>query len=249
MPTINVHLLPQLVAVDALSARTAVVIDVLRATTTITTALAAGATEVIPCLEIEEARRVHAKDSGNSRLGGERGGTAIEGFDFGNSPAEYTTERIGGRRLVFTTTNGTRAMNQCRDAGRILLASFVNLTAVAEALVEEEAIEIVCAGTDGRIGRDDALTAGALLMLLFQRRNPRGYELNDQAEMVLGDWWGASQGELVPETIAFHLRQSHGGRNLVELGMESDIGLAAQVDAHAVLPQLDITHWRVRLQA
>src|SRR5438132_9688378 len=123
------HFLPTLMDPDELRDGTAVVIDVLRASTTICHALAAGAREVIPCLEVEEARRVAADNSGSRpMLGGEREGVRIEGFDLGNSPGEYRPDTVGGRTVVFTTTNGTRAMLGCRSARRVLIGSFVNFS-------------------------------------------------------------------------------------------------------------------------
>src|SRR5690349_1075339 len=105
---IHVHLLPALVREDAFRGATAVVIDVLRASSTIISALAAGAAEVAPCLEIDSAVRVAEEIRGvrTALLGGERGGLKIAGFDLGNSPFEYTAEAVAGRAVVFTTTNG-----------------------------------------------------------------------------------------------------------------------------------------------
>src|SRR5262245_57387196 len=108
---LNVHLLPELTTPEALTGGVVVVIDVLRATTTITTALAAGARRVIPCLDVADARAAAANSpEGECVLGGERQGLRIEGFDLGNSPNEYTPASVGGKTLVFSTTNGTKAM-------------------------------------------------------------------------------------------------------------------------------------------
>jgi len=133
MPTdrqIDVYLLPALVEPADLAGKAVAVIDVLRATTTIIQALAAGAAEVIPCLEVEEARRIAVPLGGRAVTGGERGGKQIPGFDLGNSPAEFTPERVAGKTVVFTTTNGTRAMQRCKEARRVLVAAFTNLSAV-----------------------------------------------------------------------------------------------------------------------
>src|SRR4051794_36039557 len=113
MPTarqIAVYLLPTLADPAELAGKTANVVDVLRATTTIIHAIAGGAKEVIPCQEIDEAKQIASQIGPSAVLGGERGGEQIPGFDFGNSPLEYSRERIAGRTVVFTTTNGTRAM-------------------------------------------------------------------------------------------------------------------------------------------
>src|SRR3954447_24007137 len=126
MPRVFVHLLPALVEPETLRDQTVVVVDVLRATTTIVHALAAGARAVVPCLEVEEARQRAANlPAGSAVLGGERQGLRIEGFDLGNSPTEYTPERVAGKTVVFTTTNGTRAMLHARGARRVVLGSLV----------------------------------------------------------------------------------------------------------------------------
>ena len=167
MRHIHVHLLPDLVEENALTGATVVVMDVLRATTTLTCALAAGASGVIVCREVNEARQIadslklEAPDAQRPLLGGEREGIRIAGFDLGNSPAEYTREAVGGRTLVFTTTNGTRACLRCRQARRVLLGALVNRRAVLQALVGENQIHLMCAGTRGEITREDALCAGA----------------------------------------------------------------------------------------
>ena len=164
MRSLNVHFLPSLVDPKELSGCTCVVIDVLRATTTIATALFAGAREVIPCLEIEDARRIAASlPTGSYLLGGERGGKKIDNFQLGNSPAEYTAEVVKDKVVVFTTTNGTRALLACRGAEFVLCGAFVNLSPLCEAIRNRSNIHLVCAGTDGQISREDVLLAGAIV--------------------------------------------------------------------------------------
>ncbi|MEK6238577.1 MAG: 2-phosphosulfolactate phosphatase, partial [Planctomycetales bacterium] len=105
---LHVHLLPELTTEEALAESHVVVIDVLRASTTIVHALASGAAEVIPCLETDDARELSKRlASDNPLLGGERGGEPIDGFDMGNSPTEYVESKVRGRKIIFTTTNGT----------------------------------------------------------------------------------------------------------------------------------------------
>jgi 2-phosphosulfolactate phosphatase len=147
---IDVHLLPALVELDQLAGQNVVVIDVLRATTTIIYALASGAIQVIPCLEVDEARLVAAVEvPGSTVLGGERGGLPIPGFGLGNSPREYTRQRVGGKTVVFTTTNGTRALLRCKAARRVLIGAFVNHSAICRELADEADFALLCAGTDG----------------------------------------------------------------------------------------------------
>lgn len=220
------------------SGETAVVIDLLRATTTICFALAAGAREVRPCLEIDEARRL-AKRLGRERclLGGERRGVRIDGFDLGNSPAEYTRERVAGKSLAFTTTNGTRAISRCMSAERVLVASLVNLSAVQLAvLARPGTIDIVCAGTDGAVTREDVLTAGAIVDELIRRDSIGLWSWNDEA-LIAGDAWrNIALMEPPKRALLAALRQSAGGRNLAALGYDADIETAAEVDMLGVVP-------------
>src|SRR5262245_59827476 len=120
---VHVFLLPQLAPEASLAGSVAVVIDVLRASTTIVHALAAGCSCVRPCLEVEEARALaDSMRAGKVILAGERGGTAPEGFDMGNSPKRFTPRQCRGVTLVLTTTNGTRALLRCAGAARALVA-------------------------------------------------------------------------------------------------------------------------------
>src|SRR5262249_25946216 len=130
-----VHLLPSLAVPGRLNGGIAVVIDVLRASTTIIHALAAGCTCVRPCAEVEEARELAGEMRvGRALLGGERDGLRLPGFDLGNSPSEYTAKLCRGNTLVLTTTNGTRALLRAAEADRVLVAGFVNYSAVCEQL-------------------------------------------------------------------------------------------------------------------
>src|SRR5262245_33149102 len=147
---LDVHLLPALVEPQQLGGQIVAVIDVLRATTTIIHALAAGANGVVPCLEVEDALHIAAGEvSGRAVLGGERGGLPIPGFDLGNSPREYTRDRVGGTSVIFTTTNGTRALLRCKAARRVVIGAFANLSALCRELDNHAAISLLCAGTNG----------------------------------------------------------------------------------------------------
>ena len=146
----------------------AVVIDVIRATSTMVTAFGNGAEAVYPTVSTEDALRL-ASSLGRDEtlLCGERKGQKIEGFDLGNSPAEYDRETVEGKRLVMSTTNGTRAFIAASTADRILAASFLNLGAVAETVTDAVAagspLVVVCAGKEDRFSLDDAVCAGALI--------------------------------------------------------------------------------------
>ena len=145
--------------------RNVIIIDVLRATTTICTALSNGAREVIPTADIENATKISSNLSSDSRLlGGERQGKKIDGFDLGNSPAEYTPEKVKNRSIIFTTTNGAGAIHKCRYASTALVASFVNVSAIVETIVEIGGTwTILCSGRQGAFSVEDATCAGMII--------------------------------------------------------------------------------------
>jgi 2-phosphosulfolactate phosphatase len=254
MTLLRVHFLPELVDPAALAGSRCVIVDVLRATTTIVQALAAGANAVLPCLTIEEARRRAGEFStGEVLLGGERGGKPIEGFALGNSPAEYVSNRVAGKTIVLTTTNGTKALLHSAAGSEILIGAFVNLSALCAHLqasiqmAGESSIDIVCAGTDGHITREDVLFAGAVADRLMQD----GLQLDDQAE-IAGDAWrsvsGGSDGQELQIRLVAAMRASRGGRNLIDIDMAGDIELAAQVDRLKLSPVYDPASGMIRVR-
>lgn len=139
----------------------AVVVDVLRATTTLTVALGHGARSVRAAATPEEALALRRADPG-LLLGGERDGRRIEGFDLGNSPFEYPVPAVAGKRLVFSSTNGSLALLAAARAGRRVLGAFVNARAAVDRVARERAVVIVCAGKLGRFALEDAACAGLL---------------------------------------------------------------------------------------
>ena len=165
-----------------------VVFDVLRATSTFVTALHNGAAAIIPVSEISEALEI-GKTRPDVLLGGERNGVRIrtaEGdFDFGNSPREYTEEKVSGRTIVSTTTNGTRALRAVTGAKMVLAGAFLNLCATARFLEEQnfESVLIVCAGTGENAALEDILAAGALCENLVD--SGAATELSDSAQVAL----------------------------------------------------------------
>ncbi len=239
---VQVHLLPQLVPAGALAGAVAVVIDVLRATTTIVHALAAGCRAVVPCAEIEEAQAAAGEMRvGRVLLGGERGGSPLPGFDLGNSPHEYTAGICRGNTLVLTTTNGTRALLRAAAADRVLVAAFVNYSAVCEQLRQDaRPVHIVCAGTAGAVSLEDTLLAGAFVDCLCQVGEVR---LNDAARLA---WDGFENHR---ELLLGALQLGAGGANLQRLGYDEDIRAAAQVDRFALVPELRRDPLRVEVGA
>jgi 2-phosphosulfolactate phosphatase len=165
-----------------------VVFDVLRATSTIVTALHNGAKAVIPVAEISEALALRQKQPG-VLLGGERDGVKIRAgqtgggdFDLGNSPREYTPEKVRGKTIVSTTTNGTRALRACAGAQTVLAASFLNLTATAQFIrrLQPAQILLVCAGTRKNMADEDVLAAGALGEMLVRWGETTGEPKGEQ---------------------------------------------------------------------
>lgn len=210
---------------------TAVVIDVIRATSTIVEALANGAQAVYPTLSTEEAIRL-ATSLGreDSLLCGERKGLKVDGFDLGNSPREFTVDRVRGKRLVMSTTNGTRAFLAAQGADRVLAGSFLNLAAVTRALDGAERVALICAGKEDRFSLDDALCAGRILRFLAEGAGSEP-ELDDASRAVL-----ALARDLEPDEEMF--RATAAGAALVEIGLEEDLPLCAQVDRHQVVPEM-----------
>ena len=170
--TIDVAFTPDEIVGSLPRAASVVVIDVVRASTTIVAALTHGARGVVPVGTPEEGvARLRASPAGSAILGGERGGIPLPGFQCGNSPVEYTAERVGGRTVVFTTTNGTRALLAVASVARVAVGGFVNAAAVVRwlARVPGGAL-LVCAGELGRFCLEDATCAGLLAARLRTER-------------------------------------------------------------------------------
>jgi 2-phosphosulfolactate phosphatase len=207
------------------AAPTGIVIDVIRATTTICQALASGYERVFCTTEVDEARALRAS-LGKGLLGGERNNARLPGFDLGNSPREYVEGREGP--LILSTTNGTRAIvTAARRCQRVYVASLNNLQAVVEATrkVGEDAI-VVCAGVQGTLALDDAYVAGRIVGLLDWERS----DASEAAVRLAGTWTGAEDA----------LRASKSGRNLLENApeLEEDIAFCARESVLDVVPRL-----------
>jgi 2-phosphosulfolactate phosphatase len=227
---IDVFFTPAETAGLELADRTAVVIDVLRATSTMTEALANGAKGIYPVATTEEAIRL-AQNLEGVLLCGERRSLRVEGFDLGNSPAEFTPDVVAGKTLIMATTNGTPAVVAASTMRVALAASFLNLSAVVDAVLAEDApLAIVCAGRERRFDLDDTVCAGAIAERI--RSSVEGVKLNDAAlaALHLNVQYGGDLEELFRMTAA--------GRQLVEVGLESDLPLCAVLDRHAVVPRL-----------
>lgn len=251
---LQVHLLPSLVSEEQLRGGVAVVIDVLRASTTITQALASGANTVIPTATVADAHAAAASIAGFSLpsandevtadvraqteviLGGERGGMLIPGFDLDNSPLRYAPGVVKDKTVVFTTTNGTQALLKCRLAERVFVGCFSNLHSVISLLANDSRpIHLVCAGTDGIVSTDDALCAGAIATGVWAARGWPKW-VGDELRLVMDLFTCRCQ---PMRELVSTLRESHGGRNLISLGLEADIDRAARWDLFRIVPEFD----------
>ncbi|MEF8815573.1 MAG: 2-phosphosulfolactate phosphatase [Salinibacter sp.] len=161
--------------------RTVVVIDVLRACSTIVTALDRGARAVMPVPDMAQAGKIASNlDPDVYRLGGERNGEKIEGYHLGNSPSEYTREAVEGRDVILNTSNGTQALEQAKKADTLVAACFLNAGRVVDFVRQTaEAVTIVCAGRQNRLALEDTLCAGLLLDRLWDGDEP--YPVTDSA--------------------------------------------------------------------
>lgn len=253
-PVVNVFLLPDLIPDQVLENSTAVVIDILRATTTMTCGLACGAQRIIPCVGVEEARETRDRllvESHAVLLGGERKGKPLPGFDLGNSPAAYDQTTVGGKTVVMTTTNGTRALSMCRPAEEIVIGSFANLSRVIEHLRDRPVVNLVCSGTQRHVTSEDVLFAGAVVVALAQTQLPQTGQdagLNDQARLAAAHWHSVCERADRPShaQLEWAFQQSLGGSNLVQQNRGPDLGYAAVIDRHQNLPVLDRESWEIR---
>lgn len=247
---LNAVFLPATVTPESLSDDTVIVVDVLRATTTIISALANGATQVLPQPSVEAARGVFAEMNGNSLLGGERQGQIVDGFTNGNSPVEYTSEVASGKTLILATTNGTVAMEHCRQAKQVLIGAMVNLQAVAEAVLHEPKVTVMCSGTDGVITSEDIIFAGAMIDRIRETRETAGIEpgqLTDTAQIATNHWQQTQAAVTNGKPLADFFRNARGGINLVRIGLDHDIVFASQIDSLPHVPKLCITTWSITL--
>ncbi len=218
------------------SGQTAVVIDVLRATTVITTALDNGAREVIPVKTVEEAQNLYATCD-NALSCGERNAVKIEGFDLGNSPLEYKKKTVENKTLILTTTNGTNALNNIKGADEVVLACFRNAAAVVEHILGRLPqcdsptfdIVIVCAGTEGRFSMDDGLCAGMLIELLKQKTEVE----TDDLGLLLNRFYNESKDNLFSAlSECYHLKR------LFMLGFYDDIKFCLETNCVGTVPIL-----------
>lgn len=226
MPAITVCLSPQLANHQVFSGKVAVVVDILRATTTIVTALDYGIKSILPVETVEQCRDF--QQSGYIGAA-ERGGRPVEGFKLGNSPMDFMNPCYAGKRIVFTTTNGTKTISAVRKADRIIFGAFVNLSALADYLRHlKKDVVIACAGWEGEVNLEDTLFCGALIDKLTTSFTTEG----DPALLAYRLFKQCGQ------DLAVLLEGSTHVERLRKLGMQKDIDLCLTADRFDSVPEL-----------
>jgi len=229
---IDIQFVPSPPQPNFLSKRVAVVIDVLRATSTMVQAMSQGALEIIPVATVEEAFQMAKVFPRNSIiLGGERESKKIQGFDLGNSPKEYVMEKVKGKKLILTTTNGTKAFHLVSSGKEILVGSFFNIGAVAKRCIElDRDLLIFPSGDERNFSLEDTVCGGMLIQLITKKgKNPIVLTDASQCAQILYQRFETNVLE------AFHL-SSH-GKELIKRGFEDDLVYCAQVNMTNMVPQ------------
>lgn len=226
MKYIDVCLSPDLMHLYKVDDRTVVVVDILRATSCMTTAFAHGIESIKPFAKMEDCLAM--KDKGYFTAG-ERDGKKVDGFDLGNSPFEYMEEKLKGKRIAFTTTNGTQAIAKSDGAREIVIGSFLNLSAVANHLREgNNNILVVCAGWKGKVNLEDTLFAGAIVELLKDQAEPEC-----DAPVAAQHLYNQAKGDMVD-----FLKDASHIRRLAKLNIFKDIEFCLTPDQYDVVPVL-----------
>jgi 2-phosphosulfolactate phosphatase len=226
--SLEVLLLPREIPVRPRPELYAVVIDVLRATTSIVVAFQHGCRSILPVASAEEARAARAA-SPAAVLAGEEGGLRVPGFDLGNSPREFAREAVAGREVVLTTSNGTKALRAIAGGRTVAIGAFRNRAAVAGWLVGRGVDSlIVCSGYEGGFSLEDAVCAGAIVDRAAQVAT----------RLTLGDGARASQvlWERYRSDLVRLFREAAWGQRMLALGFEADLAVCAELDATAVVP-------------
>ncbi|WP_051271104.1 2-phosphosulfolactate phosphatase [Shimazuella kribbensis] len=213
---------------EILQGKTVIVLDILRATTSIVTAMAHGAKQIVPVRTIEEA--LTFKDS-NVWIAGEDNGLKPESFDMGNSPYEYRVEKLAGRTIVFRTRNGTQAIVLSNPADHLLIGAFVNAESCAKKAASfQKDIVIFCSGTRGEFSLEDSAAAGYLASLLTNQYNAQ----LDDAGLLLSHSF-----PLIQQNDFALLRHSKSSRRLRTIDKPNDIEDCLQMNCYDIVPMVN----------
>ena len=233
MKTIDVCLSPDLMHQYPVADRTVVVVDILRATSCMTTAFAHGIAVITPFARLEDCL---AMKSQGYFTAGERDGKKVDGFDFGNSPFEYMDEKLRGRKIAFTTTNGTQAIARSQGARQIVIGSFLNLAAVADHILSgTNNVLILCAGWKGKVNLEDTLFAGALV-----EATKNHIEAECDAPLMAQHLYNQGKSNMV----AFLQNAAHVKR-LKKLNIEKDIAFCVTENTYPIVPILKENDLRI----
>lgn len=226
MKTIDVCLTPELIHLYSLKDRTVVIVDILRATSCMVTAFAHGTERIVPFASQEECLQMKSRGYITS---GERDGKKVEGFDKGNSPFEYMGDQVAGKKIAFTTTNGTQAIEKSKQAREIIIGSFLNLSSIAKYLLfSHNNILVVCAGWKGKVNLEDTLFAGALVERLKNYIEP-----DCDAPLAAQHLYN-----LAKDDMHEFLKHSSHVKRLHRLNIEKDIEFCLTPDQYTVIPKL-----------
>jgi 2-phosphosulfolactate phosphatase len=231
MNNVEVVFTPEEIKNRRLSDKLIVVIDVLRASSTIVTALAYGCRGLVPILSPEQAKeKAQQFKKEEVLLGGEREGRKIKGFDLGNSPREYQKEKVEDRIIIFSTTNGVKTLERVRGAFRIIIASFLNLQATFNYCSKFQGdILLACAGKEGYFSLEDTVCAGMLINSLRDIYSDTCQEVDaNLTAQVLYKKFG--------NNILEMLRKSQHGRYLESIGLRKDLEFCSQLDIFNIVP-------------
>ena len=214
---------------DEMRGKSAVMIDVLRASSTIVTALSNGSKGVIPVADMGAGSKIsQSMDTENILLCGEKDGEKIEGYDLGNSPLEYTPEVVSGKTIILNTTNGTKALMRASHARDIAVGSFLNLGTIVDYLRDKERIILVCAGWRGRLSLEDLLCAGNIIYELTNGELPE--TAFDGAKVAFGLY------EKFGDDIEKMVLSSNHAHRLQDIVGTEDLSYCSRVDVMDVLP-------------
>lgn len=228
-PKLHVCLTPALIPLYKVEDYVVVIIDIFRATTSICYGIENGAEAIIPVSKVEECS-AYIEKGFDYLLAAERDGEVVAGFDFGNSPFSYTKEKVSGKTVVLTTTNGTHALHLSRMAKKIVIGSFLNITSLCNWLKQQqENTLLVCSGWKNNFNLEDTLYAGAIV----EQLKTAGFRLDDPA-IAANDMFGLAKKDL----NAYLSKTSHSER-LKTLGIEKDIAFCLNIDVTTAIPVLE----------
>lgn len=230
---INLYLTPLPFSNSSLENKTVIVIDVLRSSTSICTALNAGARAVIPTTGPGEAGEMWTKIGGDMAiLAGEQNGVRIENFQLGNSPIEFTKETVENKYVIMATTNGTPVFNKVTNTSVVISGALVNISKVSDMVAQENKdLVIACSGKEGQFSFEDTICGGMLISLLAEKFD-KDISVNDAGNLAMLLY--RTNKEKLKESI----RQSEHGKFLESIGYSEDIAFASEIDSIPVLPIL-----------